>query len=235
SCGTTIPIWLNGRHPTVEGQSSCGNTLDCCQYNDEMFVKNCNGFYVYYLNPSLVCPSRYCAGSAKRCPVGKWSSTGFEPCRDPAPVLSQPPVVKGPIVEADQSFHFQCEITYGPSDADQVFEVFWTFNGRTDPSIKLQTLTADQRVATLSGDKLASHPDTNVGCQVNTYYVGHEKDKKTYSSKTNYFGVQVSPGRLDIKDREGQKDVTVISTIPVVCDQGPTCCVDFTIIIDDQT
>lgn len=81
---------------------------------------------------------------------------------DPAPVLQQLPIATGPIVEGDQSFRFQCEFVYGPTDPDQVFEVLWTFNGQTDPSITTQTLTAGQRVATLSGEKLAAHLDTNV-------------------------------------------------------------------------
>ncbi|CAG5119978.1 unnamed protein product, partial [Candidula unifasciata] len=175
TCGTSTPVWMNGSHPQVNGECcqrkyditnyELGADQGCCDYQDDLFVKNCGKFYVYYLSPTYNCPSSYCAGTAKRCPVDKWSNTSLEPCRDLAPVLTTPPVVKGPNVGPNQTVDYQCQIQFGPDDPDQVFQVVWTFNNVTDPSIKPDILIGSQKVATLSGDVLQKHLDTEVGCQ----------------------------------------------------------------------
>ena len=66
-CGTYIPGWLNGSHPTVnEGavqRRVCFSYYvygDCCSLSTYIRVRNCGGFYVYQLKPLTVCNSRYC-------------------------------------------------------------------------------------------------------------------------------------------------------------------------------
>ena len=66
SCGTWIPGWLNGAHPTVnEGQvtkQACFNGGGCCDWSIDIQVRNCGDFYIYYIiktPPELQCV-RYC-------------------------------------------------------------------------------------------------------------------------------------------------------------------------------
>ena len=65
-CGTHVPAWLNGGHPTVaDGQVSrqvCFHwTSSCCEWSTNIKVRNCGSYYVYYLNGiPFNCEGRYC-------------------------------------------------------------------------------------------------------------------------------------------------------------------------------
>ncbi len=65
-CNTQAPGWLNGGHPTVaDGQVTrqvCYHwSSSCCQWPDNIQVRNCGSFYVYYLSPpSAGCNLRFC-------------------------------------------------------------------------------------------------------------------------------------------------------------------------------
>ena len=72
-CGTEIPLWLNGSHPTVaEGvvtRKACyTGGSDCCWRSNIIKVKNCSSYYVYELHRTRYRGgSRYCgsAGAGK--------------------------------------------------------------------------------------------------------------------------------------------------------------------------
>ena len=65
-CGTEVPGWLNGSHPTVNEGAVQRRVCfwyvlgDCCSYSTYIRVRNCGGFYVYHLKPLTQCPLRYC-------------------------------------------------------------------------------------------------------------------------------------------------------------------------------
>ncbi|KAL1281675.1 hypothetical protein QQF64_000478 [Cirrhinus molitorella] len=67
SCGTDIPLWIRGGHPTVEdgvvSREVCGIWYHCCYYGFyPVKVKACPGnYYVYELVRLNVCNSAYCA------------------------------------------------------------------------------------------------------------------------------------------------------------------------------
>uniref|UniRef100_A0A8C1AVE3 SRCR domain-containing protein n=1 Tax=Cyprinus carpio carpio TaxID=630221 RepID=A0A8C1AVE3_CYPCA len=68
SCGTSIPLWIRGGHPTVEDgvvtRDVCGHYNNyCCYYGSyPIKVKACPGnYYVYELVSPTVCNSAYCA------------------------------------------------------------------------------------------------------------------------------------------------------------------------------
>ena len=68
-CNTNATGWLNGRHPTVaEGEvirTVCYSwNGSCCNQRNSIKVKSCGYFYVYELQPSPVCASRYCSTHA---------------------------------------------------------------------------------------------------------------------------------------------------------------------------
>ncbi|XP_035668227.1 uncharacterized protein LOC118410561 [Branchiostoma floridae] len=72
-CGTQVPVWLNGAHPTDyqavdrEGCMNYGVPGDCCTLTVQIQVQRCpasNGnpdFFVYNLQPTFACDIVYCA------------------------------------------------------------------------------------------------------------------------------------------------------------------------------
>ena len=65
-CHTDITGWLNGTHPSLEDgvvnrQACFHGFYDCCYRRVQVQVRSCEGFYVYYLNPSPAGSFRYCA------------------------------------------------------------------------------------------------------------------------------------------------------------------------------
>ena len=64
-CGTYLPGWMNGTHPTVaDGKVTrkvCfGRNKNCCEFSNNIEVVNSGQYYVYKLSAPPVCRSRYC-------------------------------------------------------------------------------------------------------------------------------------------------------------------------------
>ena len=75
-CGTQSPIWLNGPLPntlqTTVDMTACVNFFNInngCYNSIRIKVRNCGGYYVYYLKPPFGCPVAYCAGRCYPCGV----------------------------------------------------------------------------------------------------------------------------------------------------------------------
>ena len=73
-CSTIAPGWMRGNHPTVaEGvvtRKVCYHfDTDCCTWSNNISVKNCGGYFVYKLEFTPNCYSRYCGnGGAGKLP-----------------------------------------------------------------------------------------------------------------------------------------------------------------------
>jgi len=77
-CGTHAPGWLSGSHPTKIGETVNAKVCfhwsgNCCNWNANIQIKRCNGFYVYRLARTPVCWLRYCGNA------------GFDPCKASKP------------------------------------------------------------------------------------------------------------------------------------------------------
>ena len=64
-CGTWSTGWLNGAHPAVLGENVirqvCFNYAgNSCNWNTNVEIKNCGGFYLYKLKPTSTCNMKYC-------------------------------------------------------------------------------------------------------------------------------------------------------------------------------
>ena len=78
-CGTTVPIWMNGSHPSVADgiveRQACAHVSGRfpfgCGYSYIIKVLNCNGFYIYQLKPPKNCHIAYCVGTCY--PVKRFS------------------------------------------------------------------------------------------------------------------------------------------------------------------
>ena len=65
-CGTVVPGWLSGKHPTSTAESVDVKYCfdydgDSCKWSTEGKITNCGGFFVYYLENTPLCALRYCA------------------------------------------------------------------------------------------------------------------------------------------------------------------------------
>ncbi|XP_048036415.1 uncharacterized protein LOC125261890 isoform X2 [Megalobrama amblycephala] len=74
SCGTHVPLWLNGGHPTVEDgvvtRDVCGHwSNNCCLFqSNPIKVKACPGnYYVYEFVSPTGCKMAYCAAMRDPC------------------------------------------------------------------------------------------------------------------------------------------------------------------------
>ncbi|KAL9973650.1 hypothetical protein ACROYT_G020131 [Oculina patagonica] len=79
-CGTGLPGWLQGSHPSVADgvvrRKVCFQWSDyCCPRSTMIDVRNCGWFYVYKLKPPPVCNSRYCGNGLPY--VSECSNYGF--------------------------------------------------------------------------------------------------------------------------------------------------------------
>ena len=67
-CGTNNPGWLNGDHPTtlnaiVDREVCFTSDSDFCAYRNQIQIRNCGDFYLYYFTPTTsgFCLFRYCS------------------------------------------------------------------------------------------------------------------------------------------------------------------------------
>ena len=78
-CGSNLTVWFDDRHPTVdEGvvlRKVCyhGWGSSCCEWIDNIRVKNCSAFYVYELQKMYFCNVRYCGNGGKLISVASLS------------------------------------------------------------------------------------------------------------------------------------------------------------------
>ena len=71
-CGTHAPGWLNGSHPAVlEGvvnRQVCYHwSSSCCNWKNNIKIRNCGSYYVYQLIKPPVCYLRYCGNKEGEC------------------------------------------------------------------------------------------------------------------------------------------------------------------------
>ncbi|KAK3583345.1 hypothetical protein CHS0354_038958 [Potamilus streckersoni] len=222
-CGTHAPIWMNGAHPTVaEGivtREACGNIAGtCCMYKTNIKVKNCGvkGF-VYELQPTRGCSLAYCAGTGTPCRPDQYSLTGLTPCTDAYPKLPQNPQISNPIVLTD-TFEFQCKVPFDTSRTDVKFEVTWLFNSKPDPTVPLTILSGNDRLAHLDQHYLKGHLGESISCAVSSYFLNSPQRKSPKVQSPDYWmGIRIEPAHLVVGENDPEKDVKLVSTIPIVC------------------
>ena len=72
-CGTHAPGWMEGSHPTqaqgIVTRKVCYHwSGKCCNWSNNIRVRNCGAFYVYELDKTPVCHLRYCGAGKGRFP-----------------------------------------------------------------------------------------------------------------------------------------------------------------------
>ncbi|XP_076111119.1 von Willebrand factor D and EGF domain-containing protein-like isoform X1 [Mytilus galloprovincialis] len=145
-CGTDNPIWLNGTLPNfAEGnvtREACMQTnSSVCEISITIEIRNCDGYYIYYLQPTPY-NSSYCFGSGPvKCPSGTSSETEYYPgCSSNFPNDYMAVEVKA-ILEEGDSFPipglnstpslepiFKCDFD-DKSNGTHAYDVFWLICG----------------------------------------------------------------------------------------------------------
>ena len=81
-CGTSVPGWMLGRHPSVvEGvvrRFACfSQKQQCCMYSVSIRVRNCSSFYVYKLDsvPSFSVSFRMCGAGIEGTANTIWTNS----------------------------------------------------------------------------------------------------------------------------------------------------------------
>ncbi|CAC5411146.1 unnamed protein product [Mytilus coruscus] len=145
-CGTIYPIWLNGTLPTYDdsnvSREACVQTEnDICEESIDVEIRNCGGYYIYFLQETPA-NSSFCFGSGPVvCPVGTLSETGFYPGRSSFyPTIYVAVAVQAELLEGS-SFKipgfdptpslfpvFRCKFDEG-SNGTYIYDIFWYING----------------------------------------------------------------------------------------------------------
>ncbi|CAC5411161.1 unnamed protein product [Mytilus coruscus] len=145
-CETIYPIWLNGTLPTEDdgnvSREACLQTEnDICEQSIDIKIRNCGGYYVYYLQETPR-NSSFCFGSGPVvCPVGTSCETGFYPvCSTFYPKARVLIAVQTELLEGS-SFQipgynptpsllpvFRCKFAEG-SNETYIYDIFWYING----------------------------------------------------------------------------------------------------------
>ncbi|PFX11434.1 Pancreatic secretory granule membrane major glycoprotein GP2 [Stylophora pistillata] len=123
-CGAHSPGWLNGKHPSVqEGvvvRQVCYHWTDgCCQWKNNVKIRNCGNFYVYELQRPPVCALRYCGDKVdpkSRCAQGclregrRKRSLYSQETNDEEYILAQGPFVRSESDDDETDFQKQMEM-----------------------------------------------------------------------------------------------------------------------------
>ncbi|XP_065651901.1 von Willebrand factor D and EGF domain-containing protein-like isoform X1 [Hydra vulgaris] len=236
SCGVRYPVWLNGIEPSVVGEIK---SLEACAVVDEnpcaiktnVKVKKCfqsnEDFFVYYLQPLPSCPMRYCAGSEKKCDPEEVSPTGFTPCPKNFPKIEKDPAVT--VGVKNKRIRFICKF-HTVKESNARYEVTW-FQGPVETQIKgPEIFTSDQNEAFLQNTNKYGENGTfcmgyNIYCKVRSYYIENKEIKSRHRKSNEFFaGFQINPMLLVLSEKESPVNITVRSTVPIVCQDGTENC-----------
>ncbi|PVD18848.1 hypothetical protein C0Q70_21405 [Pomacea canaliculata] len=162
NCGTTVPIWLRGTHPSVsdgiQTRQACANL----QTGGASYVPCCG-------------QAVNIGGRTHHVPLASGLRQVFHPdvkkspsviiisplSAEAYPQLTDPPRFRGPVIERN-TFYFTCDLTFSGNDPDQAFEFVWLFDGVEDPKVPPEVISYPWQYARLDGAKLAGLLNKNV-------------------------------------------------------------------------
>ncbi|XP_025080059.1 von Willebrand factor D and EGF domain-containing protein-like [Pomacea canaliculata] len=219
SCGTQAPIWMNGQLPLpnegVVNRSACAvitnaaGQLDCCGQEVLIQVRNCGDFVVYCLHNTPGCSMAYCSdvpgGTVPR-------QINTQPA---APVLVGPEVIDG-------GFRFSCNLS-DTRPRSGVQEVTWTFDGVQAANAPVETLTGDNHVAYLDQRAWTGHVGSELRCRVRIRNDVTGQFGDFVNSNGYWGGIRVTPTSVTVTEGEGAQEVTLTSTLPIVCSHDNEC------------
>ncbi|KAK7484264.1 hypothetical protein BaRGS_00024513 [Batillaria attramentaria] len=219
-CGTIVPIWMSGDPPRIgDGKvtrKACANFetggpqhSNGCEQTVDIGVKNCTNFLA--------------------------TERHAQPDNDSYPKLTQSPRLSQPEI-VGKTFRFVCQFEYAHQHPQQAFEVAWTFEGVT----KHTDQVADpSRSASLDGTKLKGDLGKSLGCKVRAFYTNHPQHTKGPWLESNLYwaGIRPEAYHVTISEKDELRNVTLTSTIPILCqdtkaEEDNFCCIPLDLRVD---
>ncbi|KAK7474393.1 hypothetical protein BaRGS_00034347, partial [Batillaria attramentaria] len=197
------PGWyrfVGGEMPTT-----CPASFSCGTQEITLQLQNCGDFVVYCLYNTPACAMAYCVDMQAAPPVPQ-----------PAPVLEGPEVI-------NDSFRFVCRIPEVTGARVSAYDIRWTFDGQVIENVDMVTLTGDVRVTYLNQEAWTGRVGSMLRCSVRarddvTGQTGDFVDSNGY-----WGGIRVNPPTLTLSEGQGAQEVTLTSTLPVVCFNDNQC------------
>ncbi|KAK7484233.1 hypothetical protein BaRGS_00024482 [Batillaria attramentaria] len=128
-----------------------------------------------------------------------------------------------------KTFRFLCQFEYAIQHPPQAFEVAWTFEGVTK---RTDQVADPNRSVSLDGTKLKGNLGKKLGCKVRAFYTNHPQHAKGPWLKSNVYwaGIRPEQNHLTIRGAHELRNVTLTSTIPILCQdtrprEDESCCI----------
>ncbi|VDI79905.1 Hypothetical predicted protein [Mytilus galloprovincialis] len=233
-CGTINPIWLNGTLPTYDdgnvSRAACVQTNnDMCEQSIDIEIRNCGGYFIYFLQKTPP-NSSFCFGSGPViCPVGTSSETGFYPgCSSSYPttrvsVAVQTELLEGsslPIPGYDPTPSllpvFRCKFDIEPNGT-YIYDIYWYINefkitSYTNIPMKDINITLLKHTDWIDSYKM----NMEVQCAIRMRYLANSvPGPLQYSAK---FMAGIFPEKYDYTVIEGDSiTIAFKSTVPIGC------------------
>ncbi|CAC5390460.1 Low-density lipoprotein receptor-related protein 6 [Mytilus coruscus] len=232
-CGTYMPIWLNGSLPSAEDdivtRQVCKQTsTDTCGKNFDIQIKQCPGYYIYYLRNTSV-NAAYCFGEGYvKCEDGLSSESGNYPgCSSTFPNNTISPGVNALLVEGkiygvfpnptpSLTPVFRCNFE-DISNGSYVYDVYWYINGENITHHK-NVLRNDINTTDLRDTDWIDRYKLNmdVKCSVRSRYSFDSIPGPYYFSEN--FKAGFFPEAYEFTVTEGETiNISFTATVPVGC------------------
>ncbi|CAC5367711.1 unnamed protein product [Mytilus coruscus] len=233
-CGTLHPIWLNGTLPSVDDQNvtreACLQTQeDECEEKIDIQIRNCGGFYMYYLQHTPI-NSSFCFGKGPvLCPKRQSSETGYYPgCTSSFPNETFHVEVVSELIQ-HRSFPipgydptpslvpvFRCKFD-DVSNSSFLYDIHWFING--DNVTRHLNMAFEDINSTILRDtdwNKLYNMNMMVECAVRArYLLGSTPGPYIYSPQ---FQAGIFPEKYEYSVVEGSSvDIILKSTVPVGC------------------
>ncbi|VDI60923.1 Hypothetical predicted protein [Mytilus galloprovincialis] len=246
-CNTEKPIYLyaddlpvgENAYPalgmTVNRTAYSSHYGGSCKYEGyEIKIKNCDGYYVYYLKSTIHgCYSAYCFGDQLPCENGTTSENGFPPGCGTYPDITVSPYIHATLLETDAVNEHNTHMLYSKATFEcratdlqdgYNYKTRWYINDIEINDAKLEALSKTDIEDGL-GRMLEEHwtskfkPNMIVKCTIQVGGDGFGTYGPQHHSEVFFAGLKIEPSSTtDYQVLEGQElNITAELTMPLSC------------------
>ncbi|XP_028412362.1 uncharacterized protein LOC114535180 isoform X2 [Dendronephthya gigantea] len=230
SCGTFVPIWLKGNHPSTVGvevdRMACAPLPHAypfdCGLKYDIKVINCGRFFLYQLKEPSTCNIAYCAGTklGKGCSI---DGSSIPVCSGVVPSIMRPKV--RPKDEDRVYVALQCFWDYFDDASHVEFHVKWfkdsnettyamqhTFNGTANQTchenLYEKQIFVNRVTGKIERDERGYEWNKRVYCKVRGRFHGGGWSQWK-SSGTIFTGIEVHPRTIYLDECETNREIFV--------------------------